>query len=550
MARKSFRLRRVSGVGDAVGVGSFVRGLPSTQRLLGVSAADQDAALRSTGIITVSETADVSVFSAIPIEYNAVELAWILTDPFVEIENIAEGNSGLIGVALVYSTTGYPETVADGKLLVNSDITAYVHQEQILITTDTGTVIKSEPESGKWAYYTLFGYYNTDGVDGSYFYERLASLEVLLPFDYGSRSALWKRVPQYYREMDSVNASLDPNELNRGQLERFIDVFGFEIDRTRTLIDSLMVQYDPLLAEADAVEELATMLGLELNVTDIGVSRTRALLHDIGYLRRQKGTENSTVAYLTAVSGGDVSVFTGASAPYYTFAVHAQRSNLVANPQFIGSASWDVTSEYSVTTTSASGGITITAGASGTKVAVRSTVGVPVDVNTTYYTSVEMTGASAPSNVYGGLWHNNASWNNWSSVPADPPEIPANITGRQYYEMVDPDLTATRYPVFIFKLAANQSITLKKWMVEPNSYGDFFDGDSVFGGYLYQGFSPDFKWTGTAYASYSIYTANRRKTQDSIERLLPKILPVTLLGTDSGQPKYEVLFDWIPGRTL
>ncbi len=549
MARKSFRLRRASGVGDAVGVGSFVRGLPSTQRLLGVSAADQDAALRSTGIITVSATADASVFSAIPIEYNAVELAWELTEPFVVLEDIAEGDSGLIGVALVYSTTGYPETVADGKLLVNTAIYGYVHQEQIPIITDIGTVIKSEPESGKWAYYTLFGYYNTDGVDGSYFYERLESLEVLLPLDYGSRNALWKRVPQYYREMDSDKSLLDPSNLGRGQLERFIDVFGFEIDRTRTLIDSLMVQYDPILAEADAVEELAIMMGLELNVTDIGVSRTRALLHDIGYIRRQKGTENATVAYLTAVSGGDVSVFTGASAPYYTFAVHSQKANLIANPQFVGSSSWSVASEYSVTTTSASSGITITAGATPTKVAVRSTVAVPVSTEHTYYMSGEFSGASAPI-VYGALWHTANNWSAWSSATAAITEISAGITGRRVYEMKEAGSTASLYPVLVLTLAANQSITLKKWMVEPNSYGDFFDGDSVFGGYLYQGFSPDFKWTGTAYASYSIYTANRKKTQDAIERLLPKILPVTLLGTESGQPKYEVLFDWIPGRTL
>lgn len=548
MARKSFRLRRASGAGDAVGVGSFVRGLPSIQRSLGVSVADQDSAIRSTGIITVSETSEVSVFSAIPIEYNAVELAWLLTDQFIAVEDIAEGDSGLIGVALVYSTTGYPETVADGKLLVNSTVLRYVHQEQIPIITDAGTVIKSEPESGKWAYYTLFGYYNTDGVDGSYFYERLTSLEVLVPFDYGSRSALWQRIPQYHREMDSQGASLDPSQLNRGQLERFIDVFGFEIDRTRTLIDSLMVQYDPLLAEADAVEELATMLGLELNVKDIGVSRTRALLHDIGYIRRQKGTENATVSYLTAVSGGDVTVFTGASAPYYTFAVHSQKANLVANPQFVGSSSWSVASEYSVTTTSASSGITITAGATATKVAVRSTVAVPVSSEHTYYMSGEF-GASAPV-VYGSLWHTANNWTSWGSVTTEVDEISAGITGRRIYEMTTAGSTASLYPVLVLYIEANQSVTIKKWMVEPNSYGDFFDGDSVFGGYLYQGFSSDFKWTGTAYASYSIYTANRRKTQDSIERLLPKILPVTLLGTDSGQPKYEVLFDWIPGKAL
>ena len=99
-------------------------------------------------------------------------------------------------------------------------------------------------------------------------------------------------------------------------------------------------------------------------------------------------------------------------------------------------------------------------------------------------------------------------------------------------------------------LQAGQSVTFKKWMVEPNKYGDFFDGNSVFGGFLYEGFSSDYKWTGTAYVSYSIYTTNRKKTQTAITTLLPKILPVTLMGTVNGNNKYNVLFDWIPGKQL
>jgi hypothetical protein len=550
MARQSFRLRRVSGAGDATGVGSFVRGTSDLQRATGASIVDQDAAIRSTGIITVSNTTETSTFSASAVEYNAVILNWSLTSEFVEASTVTTGQTGLISVAVVYSDTGYPETVADGKVIVSGTTNEYLHQERLEITTDSGTAYIDEPTSGKWAYYTLFAYYNTDGVDGSYFYERLASLEVIVPFDYGSRNAMWNRVPLYYREADTATAYLDPFDLNRGQLERFVDVFGFEVDRTRTLMDSMMVQYDPLLAEADAIEELATMLGLELNVADVGVSRTRALLHDIGYIRRQKGTLAATKAYLTAVSGGDVTVFTGASAPYYTFAVHAQRANLVANPQFVGSTSWNVTSEYSVTTTSASGGITITAGATATKVAIRSTVGVPVSSTTAYYTSAEITGASAPMNLYGGLWHTSASWNNWAGVTADASEIPANIDDRQYYQMTAPSSTGTQYPVFVFKLDANQSITFKRWMVEPNKYGSYFDGDSVFGGFLYQGFASDFKWSGTKYTSYSIYTTNRKKTQASITKLLPQILPVTLMGLSGSTEKYATQFDWIPGKTL
>jgi hypothetical protein len=110
--------------------------------------------------------------------------------------------------------------------------------------------------------------------------------------------------------------------------------------------------------------------------------------------------------------------------------------------------------------------------------------------------------------------------------------------------------SGTKYPVFLFKLSANQSITLYRWMVEPNKVGQFFDGSSVFGGFLYQGFSSDYLWSGTANNSYSTYTTNRKKTQTAVERLLPQILPVTMLGTSGGQPKYDVMFDWIPGKAL
>jgi hypothetical protein len=541
MARQSFRLRRSAGAGDSVGVGSFLRGTDALQQTAGAISFDQDSAIRSTGIIATIPTVSVGTFEASAIEHNAVLLSWELSDAFTALEDIGTGESGLLSVLVVYSKTGYPQTVLDGKVIFEGATSNYLHQESYNITTDVGTITVNEPESGQWAFYTLFGYFNNDGVNGDYFYERLSSLQELVPYDWNSKQELWKKIPFYYRDADS---------LNNNQLERFLDMFGFEIDRTRTLINNLMVQYDPQLSSADVVDQLAKTIGLELSVTDIGVSKVRALLNDIGILRRTKGTLSTTEDYLTAVSGSNVTTFTGASAPYYTFAVHAERINLVANPRFVGSVSWNVASEYSVTTTSASSGITITAGGADTKVAIRSTVGVPVQADTVYYMSADITGASAPNVVYGGLWHTGASWNNWSGVTAAADEVPMGIDNRFYYEMDTVATTGTYYPVFVMKLKAGQAITFKNWMVEPNRTGGFFDGDSVFGGYLYQGFSSDYRWFGTSYASYSIYTTDRKRTQNAITKLLPQILPVTMLGVESGQPKYQVQFDWIPGRTL
>jgi hypothetical protein len=540
MARQSFRLRRPIVSGDAVGVGSFVRGTSALQTTAGASFLDQDSAIRSTDIVAVTPTSPESVFEAIAIEYNAVLLDWTLTEVFSDIADIGVGESGILNVAVVYSKTGYPQTVTDGKLIYQGTANSYLHQEPIQITTDQGVETTFEPETGKWAYYSLFAYFNTEGDSGTFYYQLLAQLEIIVPRDYGSRGDMWKRIPTYYREQDISNSN---------QLYRFIDTFGFELDRTRTLIDTVMVQYDPLLAEAEAIDELAKMLGLEIGVSDIGVSRTRALLHDIGHLRRNKGTLQTTEAFITAVGGSDVTLFTGASAPYYTFAIHAERSNLIADPRFVGTSgtTWQVYSENSTTvSTTPAEGITITAGATATKVAVMCKTAVPMETDRSYYMSVEVN--EDPEITYGGYWSAGASWSDWSATTAGA-SVPVGVAGRYAYQM-ESSASGTKRPVFLFKLSANQSVTLSRWMVEPNKVGQFFDGDTVFGGFLYQGFSSDYLWSDTDQASYSLYTTNRKKTQDAIERLLPQILPVTMLGTEGGQPKYQVMFDWIPGKTL
>jgi hypothetical protein len=115
--------------------------------------------------------------------------------------------------------------------------------------------------------------------------------------------------------------------------------------------------------------------------------------------------------------------------------------------------------------------------------------------------------------------------------------------------MAAPTVNGEYYPVFVLKLLAGETVTINQWMVEPNNYGSFFDGDTIFGGYLYQNLSTDYLWENPSAprTGYSTYTANRKKTQDAITRLMPKILPVTLLGGVS--PKYTVSFDWVPGKT-
>jgi hypothetical protein len=191
-------------------------------------------------------------------------------------------------------------------------------------------------------------------------------------------------------------------------------------------------------------------------------------------------------------------------------------------------------------------GITITAGPSGDKVAILGKVAVPVSADNNYYMSAEF--STYPASVVSASWTGGTTWSDWtpSTTAAS---ISVGIANRYAYEMYKPTTDGNYRPVLLLQLSANQSVTLYRWMVEPNRTGAFFDGSSVLGGFLYQNYVSDYTWSGTAYSSYSQYTMNRKKTQDALARLIPDILPVTLLGTVGGQPKYTVSFDWIPGRT-
>ena len=128
--------------------------------------------------------------------------------------------------------------------------------------------------------------------------------------------------------------------------------------------------------------------------------------------------------------------------------------------------------------------------------------------------------------------------------------LPTNLspTGRKVILKPTLSTTTTRYPVLIFDLPAGTSTVISRWMVEPNTYGNFFNGDSVFGGFVYQNNKADYGWNGSQYASYSTYSTNRTKIQETILDLLPKLLPVTML-IDVATTLNTTAFDWIPGKT-
>ena len=553
MGRVSFRLRRDSAVsGELVNAGSFTRGAPYWQGIAGVAdnVQDSDRGLRSRNLVLAANVGGTSFFEAFAIEHTANIVRWSLTEVPTTVSAIGTGDSGLVGIKVVYSLTGYPESANDGTTIYNEN-----NVDPTERNIGIQEITHHDVSSNSWIYYSLFGrYYQDAGGNGTYWYEKLAEVETLSPTDYNSLKDLWTRIPQYYKDQDTS-----------GDLYNFLNVFGFELDRTRSLISSVIAGYDPARAEAEGIEQLANLVGLEVNVADIGVTRTRALLHDIGFLRRRKGTVQAIEGYLSALSGANATFTKPASD--WVATVYAQRANLIGDPRLVTALgaitpTWGVTQENAgaATITQVDNGIQLVTGATATKVALISKVAVPISTDAGYYTSFGWLSTDVDAIPYGCQIASSATWSTWSGASwTAQPELPVNgldyqetINGstitRRVFEMGNPaNQGATKYPVLLFYIPANTTVTITRWMLEPYSFGPYFDGSSDFGGFLYQNNFNDYEWSGTINTSYSTFMVQRKKTQEAIKKVCSSIIPVNIDfdATSSAQLR----FDWIPGKT-
>lgn len=319
MARVSFSLRR-----DVADQGSYVR---YDDAEFGVRA-DSDGTLRADGYQLPPGEFPDNFFQAVPVGYGAVQIDWGIT--YYEIS----GSTAVTEVIVMYSDVGEPQTVSSGSEIVRTSTDFEYFHEYNHLSKDR------PPEPGKWAYYSLFAHYASTAGDD--YYERLASLSVLVPKDYGSTMFLYKRIPAYYRDLDEAQATyVNPESqaalrdygtipLNGriGPLFRFLSVAGYDMDKVRTLIDYLMIGRDPALAETETLDAIAEQVGVPLRTSDLGASRLRSLLDEIGVLRRTKGTLDSLITIGRAISGSDVEF----DEDNLSLKFYSQRVNYITDP--------------------------------------------------------------------------------------------------------------------------------------------------------------------------------------------------------------------------
>jgi hypothetical protein len=156
--------------------------------------------------------------------------------------------------------------------------------------------------------------------------------------------------------------------------------------------------------------------------------------------------------------------------------------------------------------------------------------------------------------------------------------IPQSFGSTKYWRLEVPS-TVTSYTqatlsIEYYNTYNDQPISYSDFaytLLERDYIGTYFDGNTVEGGWLLSGVGSgsisDYRWLGQKNNSYSVYSANWKKTQQVISRLLQNILPVPELltsgtlysngyykdsgGTISKSPsyKYTITYDIIPGDT-
>jgi hypothetical protein len=300
MARISFTLK--SNVGSAASTtGSFLQAASVNY------GADNPSALKADGYVTTptSVPGSLSFLSASPTDYDKVYLSWGIT---TALATEVVSTPAITTLELRYSLIGPPQTLAEGIEFA----------QPITADNSSSSFTHVDLPSGKWIYYTLFAKY--ESTDTRSWYERVVSTEVLVPQDYGYSNNLFRRIPLHYRIQDEqiglTNLLIPKNDPNydkiaslpeslkiAGPLQRMLDVFGWEINVIKTIIDYVMKQKDPFVANSEMIEKLAVEVGLPLSVVDLGTAKLRELIANFTYLTQNEGLLTGVEEYITAITG-------------------------------------------------------------------------------------------------------------------------------------------------------------------------------------------------------------------------------------------------------
>lgn len=157
---------------------------------------------------------------------------------------------------------------------------------------------------GKFYYYTIWVKANVDGG-----WRRAGDVIGLAVQDWGYRGNMFALVPEIYRDQDALTPT-DTND--RGELERFLDIPGFQADHVRTELETLKWINDPDRVSGGLLPLMARQLGFGYEA-DLGMRLARSQMKNAVHIYKRKGTSLGIEALASVLTGWDPTVTTGSN---------------------------------------------------------------------------------------------------------------------------------------------------------------------------------------------------------------------------------------------
>ena len=489
-----------------------------------------------------------------------------------------------VDVSLRWSLEGEPQTIEEGTELVNNGPAS----EQVTISSLPSDV------RGKWVYLSLFLRHAAIDDDTNVYvtdieyYELVASVAVLMPYEHGSIDDLWQRIPLFLREQDTND-----------DLYNYLKIFAWDIDYVRTIVDYLMVQRDPQMSSSYALQQMMEELGTPITTVELGATRARNYMQNILRLRLSKGTESGIIEAIQAIAGSRVDIDTTLKKIY----VHPQRTNLLRDPRiskglsFVGvsaPSSWyrinsvggSITLDIpylvfegtaaSVPFTGDINFIPTTGGAAGASVGFSGPIQDltnthPTDTATIWLCGKFLIPFTTADTLYFQMDTNKPTFyesyfkeiniiyttGTQTGASVGSADVKTLADGSKYLamSMAAATLASEGYVIIKFEIPAGEVLHITSMILENGYIGEYFDGNTNIGGWLNDVTTgtdrrPDYSWhndatLGSAYTyqpfeTFAVYTSDRWRTNYTLSNIYKNLLPVNYSND------YSIVFDWLP----
>lgn len=189
---------------------------------------------------------------------------------------------------LTRDTAGFSPRADMGTMLVDASSVGATPPTEFL---DTGLT------EGQFYYYTVWVHDVT--IPTLPTWKRAGDVIGLAVQDWGHSSRMFALVPMIYRDKD---AETPDNATGRGQLERFLDIPGFQADHIRTEFETLKSINDPDKVSGGLLPLMARQLGFGYEA-DLGMRLARTQMKNAVHIYKHKGAAIGVEALVSSLTG-------------------------------------------------------------------------------------------------------------------------------------------------------------------------------------------------------------------------------------------------------